>query len=204
MPRFNQELYDHLIENMVPGHGKYKFNHKQSSDPLPPPTEEVLAEAKRYFEWICAFDGIAPSKIPPYHEYQKPKKPHRFITVSLPKATEPTEMAESWKTFLGKKSYASQFTGYTLEFTNQELGYHPHIHALLVGTKSPQKHRLIRDITSHFKIESNYVDIKTGTEPELYQTRLDYIKGEKQDKKKKQIAKDDEIRASNNLKSYYI
>lgn len=202
MPRFNQELYDHLIDHMVPGHEKY--THGADGKQLPPPTEEVLAEAKRYFEWCCAFDGVAPSKIPPYHEYQKPKKPHRFITISLPKGMDPPQVDSSWRTFLSKKTYAQQITGYTLEFTNQELGYHPHIHALLVGTKSPQKHRLIRDITSHFKIESNYVDIKTHTDPELYSTRLEYIKGKKTEMKKQQLEIDERIRAENGLKSFYI
>ncbi len=202
MPQFNQELYDFLVENCIAGYNKYKRDY--DGNPLPSPSEEAIAEHKRRFEWACAYDGVAPSKVPPLSEYMKPKKHHRFLTISLPKTTTPARVAKEWERYLSNKSYAPQVKAYTYEFTNQALEYHPHIHVLMIGTKSPQKHRLIRDISSHFKIEKNFIDIVTHTDPEIFKTRMNYIKGEKDSEKEAQVKKDKEIRCVHNLKDFYL
>lgn len=204
MPQFNQERYDWYMDNLIPGYGKYKYA-THTGEKLPEPSEEIVKEYSRRFEWMCAFDGVAPSKIPLLSNYNKPKKKHRFITISLPKEMESKTVHETWIAFMKKHRYTDKVHSWTYEFTSKEKEYHPHIHVLMMmPTATPQKGTIIRDIATKFRIDKNYVDVRTHTSPEIFSKREKYIRGEKTDEKKFQIESDQEIRALNDLKEFYI
>lgn len=194
MPAFNQEFYDYYCQ--VAFHDESGRPNHLSTQP------EKVAELKRIFEWQASFDGVAPSKIPPLNKFNKPKKPHRFITISLPKDIASKDIDYQWKMFMKKHQYTEKIHSWTYEFIGSDNQYHPHIHVLM-ETTAPQKGTIIRDIATKFKIDKNYIDVRTDSRPEMWEKRILYIRGDKSTHKQAQVDADNEIRALNDLKTFY-
>lgn len=192
---FNKEQYDLLMKS-----------YTDDADEWESRTEEEKRTISLTLEWVCSQANVAPSRQTTLRNYKLsaiPKKSHRFITVSVKKDASPKDLADSMEKFIRKHNYSFNIECYTLEFTNAEMEYHPHVHILFNGTDKPQKGNIIRDFSRLFKIESNFVDVQTSNDPLLYETRRKYIFGEKQSLKTQQVKKDMEIRKTNNLLSYY-
>lgn len=136
---------------------------------------------------------------------QKVKKPHSFITVSLPDTYENDFSGEIQKclernsvSILKENNYI-----YSLEFFGKDLDkLHPHFHLLIKGG-GLDKNKIIRAFSRHFKIEKNFIDVKRSEDERLYIKRENYIKGIKQDKKKEAIEKDDIFRKKHNIEKFY-
>ncbi|AXQ65878.1 MAG: putative replication initiation protein [Circoviridae sp.] len=192
---FNTEVYDLLMKTYTDDHDDWEER-----------TEEEKRNVRLTLEWVASQHNVAPSKQITLRKYKLsalPKKSHRFITVSVKKDANPKDLATFMERFISKHNYSHNIEVYTLEFTNAEMEYHPHIHILFNGTDKPQKGNIIRDFSRLFKIEPNFIDIQTSNDPLLYETRRQYCFGEKQNIKEKQVKQDMEIRKANNLLSYY-
>jgi hypothetical protein len=192
---FNTEMYDMLLKS-----------YTDENDDWDERTEEDKRNIRLTLEWVASQHNIAPSKQITLANYKKtslPKKSHRFITVSVNKEIKPKDLGLLMERFISKHNYSMNIECYTLEFTNAEMEYHPHVHILFNGTDKPQKGNIIRDFSRLFKIDTNFIDIKSSNDPLLYETRRKYIYGEKQNIKEKQVKQDMEIRKTNKLLSYY-
>lgn len=192
---FNTELYDLLIKAYTDDYDDWEQR-----------TEEERRNVRLTLEWVASQQNVAPSRQMTLRQYKlsaMSKKSHRFITVSVNKEKQPKDVEQLMERFIAKHSYSVNIECYTLEFTNAEMEYHPHVHILLNGTDKPQKGNIIRDLSRCFKIEKNFVDIKSSNDPLLYEKRRGYVKGEKQDIKEKQVKRDKEIREKHNILSYY-
>ncbi|AXH77523.1 MAG: putative replication initiation protein [Circoviridae sp.] len=192
---FNTEVYDLLMKTYTDDHDDWEER-----------TEEEKRNVRLTLEWVASQHNVAPSKQITLRKYKLsalPKKSHRFITVSVKKDANPKDLATFMERFIRKHNYSQNIEVYTLEFTNAEMEYHPHIHILFNGTDKPQKGNIIRDFSRLFKIEPNFIDIQTSNDPLLYEKRRQYCFGEKQNIKEKQVKQDMEIRKANNLLSHY-
>lgn len=143
---------------------------------------------------------------------------HLFITIALP--TLPLEFEEKREAvleYLGKVKkltqlkYLSNYSAMgTMEFFSLEkklkmLKENPHIHLLFKGKLAKfDKARIIRDFSRAFKVQSNFIDVKYSDIPELYETRTEYVKGNK--KKEKCLATEKDIleRKELDIENYYL
>lgn len=192
---FNKELFELLMKSYTDEHDEWEER-----------SDEQKRDIRLTMEWVCTQQNVAPSRQVTLSQYKLqaiPKKPHRFITVSINKEQQPPDVALLMEKFVSKHKYSQDIECFTFEFTNAEMEYHPHIHILLNGSKSPQKGNIIRDFSRCFKIDKNFVDIQTSNNPLLYETRRKYVQGEKDSIKEKQVKRDMEIREKHNLLSYY-
>lgn len=192
---FNREQYELLLKAYTDEHEEWESK-----------SDEERRNICLTLEWVCNQQNVSPSRQTTLRQYKltaMPKKSHRFITVSINKEKQPKGVALLMEKFIAKHKYSVDIECYTLEFTNADMQYHPHIHILMNGSKTPQKSNIIRDFSRCFKIEKNFVDIQTSNDPILYETRRKYVFGEKQDIKEKQVKKDKEIREKHNLLSHY-
>ena len=147
------------------------------------------------------------------------KKSHTFITICLADLPFEKEKARE-KVFenmqkcrdLSKYNYYKNMSiWFSLEFYSMdkqlnELKPNFHIHILIKGKylKFDRK-RMIRDLARKFKILENFVDIKYSDCPELYETRLQYIQGNKAiDSKDLAVQKDREERKVFEIEDFYF
>ena len=136
--------------------------------------------------------------------YQENKKIYRgdyyFITINMPATEDESKFVE----FSELVSYAVskykwlQNSIYTLEFYTAE-GSHPHMH--MVARTTTRRDRCIKQISTLFNIEPNFVDIKR-----YYgdgQGHINYIMGvKKDDSKNEYIEKDKQLRNKYNIEQY--
>ena len=192
---FNKEQYDLLLKAYTDDHEEWESR-----------SDEERRNICLTLEWVCNQQNVAPSRQITLRQYKvtaMPKKSHRFITVSVSKEKQPKDVEALMERFIAKHNYSCNIECYTLEFTNAEMEYHPHIHILFNGTDKPQKGNLIRDFSRCFKVESNFVDIRSSNDPLLYEKRRKYIYGQKQNIKEEQVKQDIKIRKEHNILSYY-
>lgn len=123
-------------------------------------------------------------------------KPHQFITVALPndyplkKILKYLEKPHKW------------LVGWISIERYSKSGENLHLHILKEGNYT--KTKIIRDLARRFKVDSNFIDVRRGTEPTDYNNRLSYIKGDKMaTEKMEHVAKDKQWRQENNLRDYY-
>lgn len=136
---------------------------------------------------------------------QKRKKPHSFITVSLPDTYEKDFSGEIQKCLERNSASITKENNYiySLEFYGKDVDkLHPHFHLLIKGG-GLDKSKIIRAFSRHFKIEKNFIDVKRSEDEGLYIKRENYIKGIKQDKKQEAIEKDDIFREKHGIKKFY-
>ena len=133
------------------------------------------------------------------------QKKHRWLTVTTPKDTTPSELVSCMQIHMGR-SYSSRIRGYTFEFTGKDMQYHPHIHILYDNHTQPQKSQLLRDLAKDFKVLPNFVENCTEgiKSSKRYFERINYLKGEKKESKIEMVNKDNQIREENNIKNYYL
>lgn len=125
-------------------------------------------------------------------------KKHMFVTISLPKKMyDYGAIPKLIGNFQNDYMSGSYFC---IEFAGKDLGFHPHIHMLI--PRLVDRTRLIRDLSKKFNIGKNFVDIGLR-DNSLYLQRLDYIKGNKRDKKIPQVEEDKLVRMKYELKDFY-
>lgn len=123
-------------------------------------------------------------------------KPHQFITVALPNdydlkkllnyINNPHKWCKGW---ISIEKYSKS-------------GENLHMHILKEGNYS--KTKIIRDLSRRFKIESNFIDVRKGTEPTDWNNRLSYIQGTKVSEEKMEcVEKDKEWRKEHSIKDHY-
>ena len=123
-------------------------------------------------------------------------KPHQFITVALPNdydikkilnyISKPHKWCNGW---ISIEKYS-------------KTGENLHMHILKEENYS--KTKIIRDLSRRFKIASNFIDVRKGTEPTDWNNRLSYIQGTKvSEEKMEYVAKDKEWRKNANIRDYY-
>lgn len=136
---------------------------------------------------------------------RKTKKPHSFVTISLPPEGYERDFSPDVRACLERNQ--SMLNGnqwiYSLEFYGKDLNkFHPHVHLLIKGG-GLDKTKLIRAFTRHFKIEKNFIDVKRSEDEQLYIKRENYLKGIKQDNKKASMEKDAEFRQKYNIAEFF-
>ena len=132
--------------------------------------------------------------------------PHCLITISLPPKLNLPEIKKIHDSMLPqfKYDYMGKYA-FCFEFSNKQLKWHPHIHILRKG-KAPKGGyvRVRRDFARFFKVKPNFVDTAASSEREVYNTRLNYIKGEKSMEKQDQVMLDRSIRKKIEIENYYL
>jgi len=139
---------------------------------------------------------------------QKIDVPHSFVTISLPKELYMNDFSEKVKRIIdnntGAKCFGDREIKFCLEFYGKELEMHPHVHLLIKGN-GMDKAKIIRAFSRGFDIKPNFIDYKAGKKHDLHQKRVNYINGDKVERKLKQIEADEKFRVKNNInKIYYI
>lgn len=132
-----------------------------------------------------------------YHELIGEEK-HQFITLALPNEF---EIAKILKYISKPHSYLRDNAVLAVE-KYSDSGENLHIHILKKGNYS--KSKIIRDMSKKFSINTNFVDVRYGIAKDMYQKRLHYVKGEKQEKKEHNVEKDKQWRKKHQLKDYYL
>jgi len=101
-----------------------------------------------------------------------------------------------------KKKYIINWT-YSLEQggdTIETMGKHPHIHMLITTNQKIKLSRLISEFGKTFKLEKNFIDVKTVFDGEGIE---DYLNGNKEDKKQMKCKFDMLWRQKNNYLDRY-
>jgi len=122
--------------------------------------------------------------------------PHHFITISLPseQIKEETNLIDK----IQKIKYCQTDTLGVFE-------YHPHFHIhILIKHKYMNKFNLIKSFAKKFDIKHNFVDVKFSKDPELYDKRVQYIYGIKQQDKKHLVEIDKKIKMNENLPDKFL
>ena len=131
--------------------------------------------------------------------YQKPEKFYStFLTLNFEPNASTREIHNKIKLIVLRKHYLKD-KDIVYNFENTD---HVHCHMLIKG-ETTQPSKLIRDMSRIFKINKNYVDCKNSTNEDLYQTRLNYIKGIKKTSKTEAVEKDKVWRSKQCLEEYY-
>lgn len=145
-------------------------------------------------------------KIGRYRYLRKIKKnAHFFVTISLPPDSNLEEIKKVMERIVMKKWIQNQKWYYVFEQrgeTMETAGDGLHIHLLILKNKK-RKSQCLREIASTFKISKNFVDVREGNTEELYVKRLNYLKGDKNDKKLMKVKIDLLFRQNNNLRDIY-
>lgn len=123
---------------------------------------------------------------------------HQFITVALPNDY---PISKILKYVDSPHKYFRNNSIMSIE-KYSSTGVNLHVHLLKKGNYS--KTKIIRDLSKKFKIESNFVDVKSSDDRTLYQTREAYVKGEKVEPKCEYVMQDREWRKTEKIKDYYI
>lgn len=131
--------------------------------------------------------------------YTKPIKFYStFLTLNFSTDLEIREIHNKIKLLVLRKHYFKD-KDIIYNFENTE---HPHVHMLIKG-ETTQPSKIIRDMSRIFKINKNFVDCKNSSDENLYETRLNYIKGIKQNSKKEAVETDRIWRSKHCLEEYY-
>lgn len=118
-------------------------------------------------------------------------KPHSFLTVRLSQSANIVDVYKRVKDL----KYGWLAGG---EAVLEDFGTHnPHFHLLL--PRKLHKGNIIRQLAHRFKVSKNFVDYKQSDCPEVYQSRQNYLRGVKQEKKAEKVAADVEHRNANNI-----
>jgi len=122
---------------------------------------------------------------------------HQLITLALPNEF---EISKILKYISKPHSYLVDNAVLAIERFS-ETGENLHVHIIKKGNYS--KSKIIRDMSKKFKIEPNFVDVRYGIAKDMYQKRLQYVKGEKTSKKELNVEKDKKWRIEKNIDNYY-
>lgn len=142
---------------------------------------------------------------------------HTIITVALPKLPEENEekrekvfqVLQNLRDLDRYKYLRDKPIHFSLEFysIDKKLKYikdNFHAHILVKGKYDKfDRKRIIRDFAKKFKVEANFVDVKYNSCPELYSTRVEYLKGNKKKEKDLAIEKDKVERKELGIEDYY-
>lgn len=142
---------------------------------------------------------------------------HTIITIALPKL--PIEIEEKREKvleviqkcrethnyrYLSDKNILFSLEFYSLEKQLKCIKDNFHVHLLVKGKyKKFDRKRIIRDFAKKFKVEANFVDVKYNSCPELYETRQEYLKGNKKKEKDLAIEKDKVERKELGISDFY-
>lgn len=150
-----------------------------------------------------------PQKVREIFGLSNEKFSHQFITIALP-SNFPLETLNHKLNNI----HINQKNGSTKEWLrdalmsvewhseNQPNGGNLHLHIL--KPKNYSKSKIIRDFSKQFKIEPNFVDVRSGVYMTDYQNRKNYILGEKQSSAKQEFVVADRIwRKENHLQDVY-
>jgi len=113
-------------------------------------------------------------------------KPHALVTVRFDKSW-PIERAYAtlkglkYKWLKGASAVPAEGFDYT--------PLNPHCH-IFIPTGGLHKQNVVRQLAKKFCVASENVDVKESEDPDLFQTRQGYVRGEKQEKKASKIAQD--------------
>jgi len=111
-----------------------------------------------------------------------PDHKHQFITIALP--TENYELKELKKVIQNLSYSYLKNAKLVVEYFSGELKKRNlHVHILKQGIYS--KTKIIRDLSTKFKVAPNFINVKKGTKESDYMNRLNYLEGEKHSELKK-------------------
>lgn len=123
---------------------------------------------------------------------------HQFITIGLPN----DYPIKKIKKFI-KRPYLWLEDAILSVEKYRKNGEHLHIHILRKGYHS--KTKIIRDLSTKFKVSRNYIDVRKSKSSADYTNRNNYIRGIKSDNEKLEcVEKDIEWRKTENLENYYM
>lgn len=126
--------------------------------------------------------------------------PHQLITIALPNDYNIEKLKKSIQTL----KYKYIING-KLCVENYSDSGKTNLHIHILKEKTYTKSKIIRDMARRFKVAPNFIDVATGRDPVLYNTRLDYVLGNKTDKKMEDVEKNKVWRKENKIKDvYYI
>ncbi len=157
--------------------------------------EMIWATAQGYMS-----DASLNQLLPKLKYLPQVKKISYLITIALPNDYDTSMLLEKLKG-LKKYKYMEKYYFSIEYFSKNGENMHSHI---LVPNKI-HKTKTIRDFSRWFKIEPNFVDIRSKTTELQYKNALAYVMGEKvSDDKMSYVEQDKEWRKENNLENYYL
>lgn len=138
-----------------------------------------------------------------------------FVTLSPePGTATPEDMLETFNKMFGKAKKGVTIAVWSIEQSGTKskdnIGYHPHVHCLIVldktnqsGERSKVKAMLLRNLKKYRTKSDAYLDIKPVSDRKI-DDKLLYIKGEKRDKfKQEQVQADIEWRQEHGYSPFY-
>lgn len=157
--------------------------------------EMIWATAQSYMS-----DASLNQLLPKLKYLPQVKKMSYLITIALPNDYEVSVLLEKLKG-LKKYKYMEKYY-FSIEYFSKN-GENMHAH-ILVPNKI-HKTKAIRDMSRWFKIEPNFVDIRSKTTELQYKNALAYVMGEKVgDDKMSYVEKDIIWRKEHLLENYYL
>ncbi len=155
---------------------------------------------------ISLLSNRSPFKKPSPYDLNKTKISntyrHIFMTISLPTEVD-IEKVVSFD--FDKLKLEADEASWVFEFYGKDLKYHPHLHLLInIPKMKLDKQRIIKRFSKLFNVKTNFVDYRYGNSKHLYYKRLNYITGNKTDKKKEQVLADTKFRLKHNIQNHYI
>lgn len=124
---------------------------------------------------------------------------HQFITVALPNDYSLTKLVEQ---ITNKLKYDYLIGAFVRVENFSDTGENLHLHILKDGIYS--KTKIIRDLSRKFKVEKNFINVKTSNKEIDYENRKNYIFGNKKDTgKQDNVEKDILWRQNNDINEIY-
>ena len=126
-----------------------------------------------------------------------PTKKHSFITIRLDNEV-PLEKIQEKIQNINLKWMTIAYARLELFSTNMTRNHHVHILSSFAV-----KTRIIRDLSRYFKVPKQNIDVKHGEKCELYDTRYNYIQGDKKELKSEAISADQKELDEKNIQQIY-
>lgn len=124
---------------------------------------------------------------------------HQFITVALPNSYSLPVLVNQ----IENKLKYDYLVGAFVRIENfSDTGENLHLHILKDGIYS--KTKIIRDLSRKFKVEKNFINVKSSNKEIDYENRKNYIFGNKKDDEKQlNVEKDIQWRINNDINEIY-
>ncbi|AKV62299.1 putative replication initiation protein, partial [Sicyonia brevirostris associated circular virus] len=124
---------------------------------------------------------------------------HQFITVALPQTYDLKKLVSQIENEL---RYDWIIGAYVRVENFSDTGENLHLHILKDGQYT--KTKIIRDLSRKFKVEKNFINVKSSNKEVDYENRYNYILGNKKDAGKlENVQKDKEWRENNDINEIY-
>lgn len=154
-------------------------------------------------------DAVAPDILGNFLGIQPEQFKHQLITIALPADYGMDKLKNKISNININRRTGTHKTWLSDALMSVEWysECHPdggNLHLHILKPSNYQRAKIIRDFSSLFGVAENFIDVKAGIRKSLYNTRKNYILGEKQSQEKQLAVIADKLwRKENNLQDVY-